>query len=113
MAWHHEVLVQLEFSLKQHGAAAVRAWYHRTTFSIRQWIADQTAMSTCPATDCVRWSAQGMMTVPEEEDVRALLLRHEGAQDSEVSRLFAAYATTQPTKIFSEEEPGPQDEKKS
>ena len=53
------------------------------------------------------------MTVPEEEDVRALLLRHEGAQDSEVSRLFSAYATTQPTKIFSEEEPGPQDEKKS
>ena len=72
--------------------------------SIRQWIADQIAMLTCPAAAAaaadVRWSAQGMMTVPEEEDVRAALLRHEGAQDSEVSRLFTAYATTQPYQNF-------------
>ena len=46
-----------------------------------------------------------MMQVPEEEDVRALLLRHEGKADSEVSRLFSAYSKTQPTKIFAEEEP--------
>lgn len=55
---------------------------------------------------------QGMMTVPEEEDVRALLLRHEGKADSEVSRLFSAYQKTQPERILADEEDPPQDAKK-
>jgi hypothetical protein len=53
-----------------------------------------------------------MMTVPEEENVRALLLRHEGKADSEVSRLFSAYQKTQPERILAEEEDPPQDAKK-
>ena len=40
---------------------------------------------------CLTWHwgicVQGMMNVPEEEDVRAAFLRHEGIEDAEVCAL--------------------------
>lgn len=34
---------------------------------------------------------QGMMTVPQEEDVRAAFLRHEGVEDAEVRLIMHSY----------------------
>lgn len=46
---------------------------------------------------------QGTLKNPEEEDVRASILRHHGKED-EMSRFTAAYAATQPKKIYAEPE---------
>lgn len=47
---------------------------------------------------------QGKLNNPRDEDIRAKILRHETADDK-TSQLFTkAYAKTQPTRIFAEEE---------
>ncbi|KAH7624593.1 hypothetical protein Ndes2526B_g00793 [Nannochloris sp. 'desiccata'] len=46
---------------------------------------------------------QGTLKNPNEEDVRASILRHHGKED-EMSRFTAAYAETQPKKIYAEPE---------
>lgn len=46
---------------------------------------------------------QGALKAPADEDVRASILRHAGKED-EFSRFTAAYAATQPQRIYAEEE---------
>jgi WD repeat-containing protein 70 len=46
---------------------------------------------------------QGNLKNPQEEDVRASILRHHGKED-EMSRFTAAYAETQPKRIYAEAE---------
>ena len=47
---------------------------------------------------------QGKLNNPKDEDIRAKILRHEGARDK-TSELFSkAYAKTQPNRILAEEE---------
>ena len=46
---------------------------------------------------------KGMLKNPAEEDVRASILRHAGKED-EFHRWTVAYAATQPTKIFAEDD---------
>jgi WD40 repeat protein len=46
---------------------------------------------------------QGTLKNPNEEDVRASILRHHGKED-EMSRFTSAYEQTQPKKIYAEEE---------
>lgn len=49
------------------------------------------------------YALQGLMRKPEDEDVRAKILRHEG--NSEQFKAFtAAYAQTQPKPIYAPEE---------
>ena len=49
------------------------------------------------------------MRKPEDEDVRAKILRHEGNTD-QFKRLTAAYETTQPKPVYAPEEKEDEDE---
>ena len=47
---------------------------------------------------------QGMLRKPEDEDIRASILRHAGKEDDQFNTFTRAYAQTQPQRIFAEEE---------
>lgn len=48
--------------------------------------------------------SQGMLRKPEDEDIRASILRHAGKEDDQFNTFTRAYAQTQPQRIFAEEE---------
>ncbi len=48
--------------------------------------------------------AQGMLRKPEDEDIRASILRHAGKEDDQFNTFTKAYAKTQPQRIFEDEE---------
>ena len=45
-----------------------------------------------------------MLRKPEDEDIRASILRHAGKEDDQFNTFTRAYAQTQPQRIFAEEE---------
>lgn len=48
--------------------------------------------------------AQGMLRKPEDEDIRASILRHAGKEGDVFNQFTKAYAQTQPQRIYAEEE---------
>ena len=46
---------------------------------------------------------QGLMRKPENEDIRAQILRHDGKTD-EFSKFTAAYAKTAPNPVFAQDD---------
>ena len=51
-----------------------------------------------------RRGAQGMLRKPEDEDIRAAILRHAGKEGDQFDKFTRAYAQTQPERILAEEE---------
>ena len=47
-----------------------------------------------------------MLRKPEDEDIRAAILRHAGKEGDQFDKFTSAYAKTQPERIFAEEEEG-------
>ena len=45
-----------------------------------------------------------MLRKPEDEDIRASILRHAGKEGDQFNTFTRAYAQTQPERIFAEEE---------
>ena len=65
-----------------------------------------TRSAVCCPCACLRRVAgwQGMLRKPEDEDIRASILRHAGKEDDQFNTFTRAYAQTQPQRIFAEEE---------